>query len=524
MKWIGFVALLWLLLACANVVPPTGGEPDKAPPEFVRASPVNYSTNYTGEPIRIDFNEFIKIQSPQNILISPSLDIKPEIKERYRTVYVDLKGQKLSENTTYTINFASSIVDITESNKQTDFRYVFSTGDYLDSLKITGQILLAEKRTAEADILVGLYPEEQGDSALYKHKPFYFARTDATGRFSLENLKYGRFRLFAFKDENNNLLFQPIEAIAYLDSVIATDTLALFFKMSLFNDTEADRKPKEVRSIAPGQVRVKYALQLDTASKVELLNSSAAFFTQIEGDSLMLFHLDKEVDTLRFIVHKPTSDDTIKVVNRKPGEKGYGRLTVQKLVTNTPSIYEPLELVTNHPVLRIDTTRFTWKMDSTVVNLPFRLEQKGTHLLVYPEFAPDSRYELFIDSAALVDLFGMPSDTFRLMLNSGNAELFGTLILNDLDSLQQDDLIQLLDEGGKLKVQAVWAGETSIRFEKLRAIGYKLRVVRDTNKNTRFDTGSYILRRQPEQLWNVPDLVRLRANWEVELSLAGLVK
>lgn len=230
MRWIAFVALLWLVMACANVVPPTGGESDTVPPEFVRSSPANYSTNYSGGIIKIDFDEYIKIQSPANILISPSLETKPEIKERYRSVYVDLKGQKLSENTTYTINFASSIVDINENNKQTNFRYVFSTGDYLDSLKITGQILLAEKRTGETDILVGLYPEEQGDSALYKHKPFYFARTDAEGRFSLENLKYGRFRLFAFKDENNNLLYQPTEAIAYLDTAIATDTLALFSK------------------------------------------------------------------------------------------------------------------------------------------------------------------------------------------------------------------------------------------------------------------------------------------------------
>lgn len=269
---------------------------------------------------------------------------------------------------------------------------------------------------------------------------------------------------------------------------------------------------------------MKYALPVDTAAKVILLNSKATFITQIDADSLMLYHLDTEVDTLRFIVEKPVSTDTIKVVNRKPGEKGYGKLTLQKLVTNTPSIYEPLELITNHPISTIDTSRFTWKMDSTEVNLPYDLAHFGTHLLLTPQFEPDSRYELFIDSAALIDIFGMPSDTFRIVLNSGNAELFGTLILNELDSLQQGDLIQLLDETGKLKRQVIWSGESSIKFEKLRAIGYRLRVVRDTNKNGRFDTGSYILRRQPEMLWNVPDIVRIRSNWEVELSLTGLVK
>lgn len=524
MRVLTFVGLMWLLQACANVVPPTGGEPDKSPPEFVGAVPANYTTSYTGKPIRIDFNEYVKIQNPQNILISPSLAEKPEITERYRSVYIDLKGQKLSENTTYTVNFASSIADITESNKQTNFRYVFSTGLYLDSLKITGQVVLAEKRTGEAEVLVGLYPEEQGDSALYLHKPFYFARTDAAGNFSLENLKYGRFRLFAFKDENNNLLFQPTEAVAYLDTIVATDTLSPVIKMVLFNDPEADRKPKEVRSVAPGQIRVKYALPLDTASKVLLLNSTATYITQIESDSLMLYHLDQTVDTLRFIVVKPSSTDTLKVVNRKVTEKGYGKLTVQKRPSNTPSIYEALELITNHPIATVDTSRFTWKMDTNVVRLTYTWILKGTEIKLSPTFSPDSRYELFLDSAALIDIYGMPSDTFRLVLNSGNAELFGTLILNDLDSLQLGDLIQLFDEQGKLKVQTVYSGEESIRLERLRAIGYKVRIVRDANKNGKFDTGSYILRRQPEMLWNIPDLVRLRSNWEVELNFSGLIK
>ncbi len=524
MRLLAILVVMGLLYSCANVVPPTGGEPDKSPPEFVQASPPNYTIGYKGKPIRIDFDEYIKIQNPKNILISPSLEIKPEIKERYRSVYVDLKGQTLSENTTYTINFASSIVDINENNKQTNFRYVFSTGDYLDSLKITGQVISAEKRTPESDVIVGLYPEAWGDSALYKHKPFYFARTNAEGSFSLENLKYGRFRLFAFKDDNNNLTFQPTEPMAYLDTVIAIDTLPISFKMPLFMDQEADRKPKEVRNTSPGLIRVKYAFPLDTALKVVLLNSQAKFSWEVQGDSLMLYHLDQEVDTLRFLVVKPNTTDTIKVVNRKPGERGYGRLTVQKRASNTPSIYEPLELVLNHPIERIDTTGFTWKMDSTVVNLPFKINQQGTSLTIQPEFVADSRYELFIDSAALVDIYGQASDTFRILLNSGNAELFGTLILNDLDSLQLGDLIQLFDEQGKLKLQAVWQGESSLKFERLRAIGYKLRVVRDANKNGRFDNGSFILRRQPEMLWHVPDLIRLRSNWELELSLAGLIK
>ncbi len=524
MRKLVLVWLVLLLAGCANVVSPTGGARDEKPPEFVAAKPENYNLQYKSGVIRIDFDEYIKIQNPQNILISPNLAVKPDISERYKSLFIDLKDQPLSENTTYTINFASSIVDLTEGNKQTNFRYVFSTGTYLDSLRVSGKVILAEKQTTEANILVGMYPEEQGDSCLYKFKPFYFARTDAEGNFSLENLKYGRFRLFAFKDEDNNLLYKSAEEIAFLDSILTTDTLGAKLRLSLFVDPEGDRKPKEIRSVMPGLVRIKYAFPIDTATRVELVSSSAAIRPIIRGDSLLIFHQEKEADSLRFYLQKPTGTDTIKVINRKPSEKGYGRLILQKAATNTPSIYEPIELIANHPLKSVDNTGFTWKMDSTAVVLPFTTQINDNILRIEPAFAPDSRYELIIDSGAVTDFFDVPSDTFRILLNSGNAELFGTLILNELDSLQKGDLIQLLDETGKLIRQEVVNGQQSLRFERLRAIGYKVRVVRDENNNRRFDTGSYVRGKQPEKLWYVPDLVRLRSNWEVEVSLAGVVK
>jgi hypothetical protein len=512
------------LASCANIVAPSGGEKDEVPPVFAKSTPENYSVEFKGGVIRIDFDEYIRLQQTQNILISPQLEVKPEIEERYRSVYIDLKGQKLSENTTYTINFASSITDLNEGNKLTNFRFVFSTGSFLDSLKQRGLVVDAETGEAVEDVLVGLYPDHLGDSTLYKSKPFYFARTNKQGEFSLENLKYGTFKLYAFKDEDNNYLYKSTEQIAYIDTLLKTDTVSKALKLRLFKDPEAERKPKEVRGILPGIIRLKYANPVDTALRVNLLNSNRQTASLVAADSIYFFHLDTESDSLTLGLYLANHSDTIKVINRKPGERGYPAFNIQRDMQSTPSIYEPLVIKANQPIVQVDTAGFTWKKDTTEVDLAYTTEIKGQKLSINAQFEPNATYELFIDSGSIIGFFGGKNDTLRLNLNSGNAELFGTLILLDLDSLKQGSLIQLLDENGKIVRQQKYAGEEAIKFDKLRAIGYKLRVITDVNGNNRWDTGSYILRQQPEYIQQYPELIRLRSNWELEISLYLLSK
>lgn len=520
-----WAVLCLFLSACANVVAPTGGERDTTPPAFVSALPENFQLNFQGGIIRINFDEYIKLQQTQNILISPSLEEKPEITERYKSLYIDLKGQKLSPNTTYTINFAQSITDLNEGNKLQDFRYVFSTGPYLDSLVVEGRVLSADKLAAKENLLIGLYPEEQGDSALYKHKPFYFSRTAADGSFKLQNLKYGRFRLFVFDDEDNNLLFKATEAMAYADSIIVTDTTSSTIDLRLFTDPLGDPKPKDVKVIKTGVVRVKYASPIDSATKVEFLNTDAPFRLLIEHDSLLVYHQEREKDSLRLVIERPNGRDTIRISNRKMTDRSQGIAQLQKPTNNYPSIFEPLELRFDEPIVQFDSSRFTWKRDSTAIELPFSWTIQGRSLFVQPQFEPNLRYELFIDSGAVQGFLGASSDTFRFFLNSGNAELYGNLLISDIDSLHTGDLIQLLDEGNMLIRQHIkQAHDEEVRFDRLRPNGYRLRVVRDNNQNGRFDGGSYVLKQQPETIWIAPDLLRLRANWDLDFSLKGLVK
>lgn len=215
----GILAVLFLF-ACANVVSPTGGPRDEDPPEVVRSSPPNYSTNFDRERIRIFFNEFVQLRNiRQQLLISPPMERLPEVRIRGRSIIIDLE-EELLPNTTYNMFFGDAIRDITEGNAIPNFQFVFSTGDYVDSLSVAGQVKNALNLQPEQGVYVMMYSNIY-DSVPYLERPVYLAKTDKEGRFLISNMADGEYLMFALDDKNNNFRYDmPGERIAFLDSLI----------------------------------------------------------------------------------------------------------------------------------------------------------------------------------------------------------------------------------------------------------------------------------------------------------------
>lgn len=149
-----FLFILGLVLAsCANIVTPTGGDKDVTPPAVVVSEPLNKTLNFTSSSIRISFSEFVKLSDFANqFIISPLMDNPPEIKEKGKTIVLSFKD-KLQPQTTYTLYFGKSIIDITEGNALTNYQYVFSTGSTMDSLTIRGTLKNAFDLKPEAGVL-----------------------------------------------------------------------------------------------------------------------------------------------------------------------------------------------------------------------------------------------------------------------------------------------------------------------------------------------------------------------------------
>ncbi|MFO7874108.1 MAG: Ig-like domain-containing domain [Bacteroidales bacterium] len=205
--------------ACANVVSPTGGPIDEDPPEVVRSEPPNYSANFSGDEIRIYFDEFIRLSNiRQQLLISPPLEQRPEVNIRGRSIVMEIEEELLPE-TTYNFFFGDAIRDITEGNTIPNFQFVVSTGDYVDSLSVAGQVRNARNLEPEEGIYVMLY-ENIYDSVPYQEQPVYLAKTGEQGNFTISNIREGEYLMFALEDQSGTLKFDlPDERIAFLDSL-----------------------------------------------------------------------------------------------------------------------------------------------------------------------------------------------------------------------------------------------------------------------------------------------------------------
>ncbi len=232
---------------CANPVTPGGGPRDIEPPIVLSSVPENQAIFFNKKSIVLHFDEFVKIKNPdQQVLISPPLETKPEYRLRGKSLIIDLKSE-LEPNTTYSIFFGNAIVDLAEENPLVDYSYVFSTGAYIDSMAIAGEVLMAFNRQPVEGAFVMLYPPHidtvPDDSLPMLVRPLYVAKTNKQGQFLLANLRNEPYRIFALKDLNSNYLFdQPDEEIAFIDSLLKPEAMehAHFVEKAYADTLDAD--------------------------------------------------------------------------------------------------------------------------------------------------------------------------------------------------------------------------------------------------------------------------------------------
>ena len=207
-----------LLTKCASTMTPTGGPKDTIPPVIVFMDPDNFTTNIdTLHPpkIYVEFNEYVQIKDQQKELYtSPAMKKKPSVVRRGRGIVVTIKDT-LRPNTTYAINFGSSIQDNNESNPLHAMRYVFSTGDEIDSMYMSGYTADSYKADSVSKSFIYFFIADsvetpsEWDSTMFKYKPHVIARAEKNGIFIAQNLKPVDYRIYAFEDTNNNMEYEP---------------------------------------------------------------------------------------------------------------------------------------------------------------------------------------------------------------------------------------------------------------------------------------------------------------------------
>lgn len=221
-----------VMTACASIGHIEGGPRDETPPVFVRSNPSPDALNVKDSRINIFFDENIQVKDVSSkVVVSPAQEQMPQIIAGGRRLTVELRDT-LVPNTTYTIDFSDAISDLNEGNILDGFAMEFSTGETIDSLRVSGMLLEARTLEPAQGMLVGIH-SNLSDTALSTIKLERIARTNQLGQFTIRGLKPGSYRVYAINDVNRDYKWNRGEDVAFYDyevsptvnNIIVTDTL-----------------------------------------------------------------------------------------------------------------------------------------------------------------------------------------------------------------------------------------------------------------------------------------------------------
>ena len=520
---LGFICMALIIASCANRGSPGGGEKDVEPPVILNESPNNFSTNFSGEEIKIYFDEYVKINDiRKQLIISPPMNTDPVIYPLGgASKYISIKiKDTLKDNTTYAFNFGESIVDNNEGNPYPYYRYVFSTGDTIDSLSVTGYVEDALLKKPDTFISVMLYEVDSTytDSIVYKEKPRYITNTlDSVTTYSIDNIKAGTYKLVALKDKNGNNKFdQKNDKIAFYEEHIEVPSTT-DYKLRLFKEAVNFKavKPKQV-----GESRIMFPYEGDYKSmRIKVLGETPeGYETRItkdpNTDSLYYWYKPKfEVDTTFFIVSNEKEVDTFKHRFRK---LDVDSLNVKVISSRNLNFDKHFTIEGNIPFAKIDKSKislitedsldvdFEVKYDSILnrYELPFKKEE-------------GQKYYVKILPEAFTGFYGgINKDTLNEVIRTKLRSEYGNIRVN-LRNAKFPLIVQLIDNKNEVVYERYTTESPVVDFTDVIPKLYDLRVIYDTNGNGKYDTGNYLLGIQPERVsYCSPPLDEVRASFD----------
>jgi hypothetical protein len=522
-----FVAAL-LIFGCASQQKPQGGPKDRTPPKLLKATPPNMTRNFAAKQIRLDFDEYFTFKNQyQEISISPSMDKLPSYKISKKSVVIDFKDS-LQKNTTYVINFGKAIADVNEGNVLNNFTYVFSTGPHIDSLSVSGDVQNLLTQEKEKDVTVMLFPVKK-DTLFGKKKPTIYATTDSSGNFSLNNLQEGDYRIYALKEKTPNRIYdKDDELIAFLKQPIHLRKDTSNIHLKLFQQEPEKFRMVDRRFDTDGKMFFTFNKSLDNPSVTILyppaLNSQKLVEFNKTRDTAMIYMKSMDFDSIRVSFlqnNKPL--DTISL--RKGRKETFERNIALTYNVSADSRLKPgveLNATSNIPLSGIDNTLITLNEDSVnVSNYTITHDTaKLKKLTILYKWKAASRYQLIFNEGALTSIYGDKNKKLIKIFQLDKPDNYGVLTLKvTVADTGKAYVIELLNDRKEV-VRRDPVTKTGLVVYKNYPVGkYNVRVVYDSNKNGKWDSGNVKQRRQSESIWLYPKEITLRSNWEAEEAI-----
>jgi len=486
---------------------PSGGAKDIDAPEILSSVPFQGATNVNPSTIEIHFDEFFKLKNLQNeLLISPPLDETPLISQKGKRLFIELK-EKLNPNSTYTFNFGKGIADYHEGNILKDYSLVFSTGNELDSLALSGRINSCPAATLPEELIIGIYQKDslKRDSTIYLQKPDYFALVNKEGSFQIKHIRKGTFELIAFEDLNANYKYDgATEQIAFYDRLITIGD-STEFDLWLFQE-KTELKLLESKVNENGRIHWAYNQSIDSVNFNS--ESEIKFLYTIKQDSLLVWPLIYPTDSFYICSEVATRLDTILV---KPDSLHKHKLN---LSSNNQFLKESasFKIQSDAPILAIDTALINLRSDSIPINYAVR---HTDFELVFDFIHNENKtYNLTLSKGAVLSTYENYNDSINLSVYSKDENALAALKINLLLN-EENYFIELLKD--EKVIDRIEAGEVLIFKELLPSI-YQLRLTVDSNNDGKWTAGDYFENSQAEKVFYHKEELKLRANWELEVD------
>lgn len=510
------------ILSCANIKTPTGGPQDLAPPKVKSTNPDNYTTNFKGGEITINFNEPIVTKNlAQNFFISPSLKTQPKIKVKKKSIVIQIPDS-LKPNTTYTLTFKEAIADLNEGNPLKEFKYVFSTGSVIDSLFIEGEIKNEFTGKPMENILISLYKHNDQDTLTVSNSiPDYFTYTNKQGKYSITNIKNGNYDLFAIGDNNLDLKYSGGNESIDFQYNVAMDSGIIH--ADLFPNIIDTTKPSitDIQSVQPFISALTFTEGLlnivaktiggeyifstiqTTPKNVNLYN------TQKFKDSINVLIFAKDSaenilkDTIKISFQQPENIDSLNPVMKNviPSDFKLKRNNAEVIFKFNYPIYKPKKSPVSVPEKLLEPINTN---DTGIYLTEYKMLVKNTLSDTIIIISPDS---LFTSPIAAPSIRDTTKFTYKQESEIGSIE-------GQVQTQEESFILQLLDE--KLKIIEERRNEKNFYFSSLKAGNYYFRIIVDNNNNAKWDQANLEKRKKAESVIFYSSPIKVKENWEIQ--------